>query len=77
MAEANDIRGRIHQNLKDAGCDAQTTKQCMALAEKGDLRAMLPVLTRYRSTLLGAIHARQKQMDCLDYLLYKIEKEMQ
>lgn len=29
MAEANDLYGSIYQNLLDAGCDLQTTEQCM------------------------------------------------
>lgn len=75
MAEATDTRGIIFQNLKDAGCDKQLTEQCMSFVKKGDACGMLPILTKYRSALLGAVRNGQKQMDCLDYLIYMLQKE--
>ncbi len=73
MAEANDLYGSIYQNLLDAGCDQQTTEQCMTFVKDGKCADMLPILTRHRKSLLGAIHKGQEQIDCLDYLLYKIK----
>lgn len=75
MAEATDTLGMIYQNLKDAGCDERTTKECMSFAKNGNTEGMLPILTKYRSALLGAVRCGQKQIDCLDYLIYKIQKE--
>lgn len=75
MAEANDTVGIIYQNLIDAGCDKQTTKKCMSIVEKGSYAEMLPILSQYRASLLGAVRFRQRQIDCLDYLIYKINKE--
>ena len=75
MAEASDTAGIIHQNLKDAGCDEQTTEKCMTLLKTGNLREMLPVLFDYRKRLLDTVRLGQKKMDCLDYLIYKIKKE--
>ena len=74
MAEANDLYGSIYQNLLDAGCDQQTTEQCMTFVKDGKCADMLPILTRHRKSLLGAIHKGQEQIDCLDYLFYKIKK---
>ena len=75
MAEANDKISILSQNLTDAGCNEQMAKTCMSFVEKGELQAMLPLLTRYRTTLLNSIRTGQKQLDCLDYLIYKIRKE--
>lgn len=75
MAEATDTLEIIYQNLKDAGCDEQTTQKCMSFAKKGDIGGMLPILTKYRTALLGTVRTGQKQIDCLDYLIYKIQKE--
>ena len=74
MAEASDTPGMIAQNLKDAGCDAKTTRECMTLVERGDFGGMLPILISYRKTLLGTVRTGQKQLDCLDYLIYTIQK---
>ena len=73
MAEANDIQGIIYQNLEDAGCDEQITKRCMSLASDGNYSQMLPVLSKYRNDLLGSVRSGQKQLDCLDYLIFKIK----
>lgn len=75
MAEATDTLGMIYQNLKDAGCDELTTKECMSFAKSGNIEGILPILAKYRSALLSTIRCGQKQIDCLDYLIYKIKKE--
>ncbi len=77
MAEANDVYRSIYQNLIDAGCDQQTAEQCMVFAKEGRFTDMLPILVRHRKVLLGSLHESQKQIDCLDYLLYKIKNRKQ
>lgn len=74
MAEVNDVLGSVYQNLIDAGCDAKTTEQCMAYIEERRYSDILPVLSRYRENLLGKVHIGQKQIDCLDFLIYKLKK---
>ena len=74
MAEANDTIEIIYQNLRDAGCDEQTTEKCMTFVQNGEYPKMLPILSRFRVNLLESIHSGQKQIDCLDYLIYKIKK---
>lgn len=75
MAEVNDMSGVIYQNLIDAGCDEQITEQCMSMVRKGTCSEMLPLLSRHRAALLGMVRAGQKQIDCLDYLVYRIKNE--
>lgn len=74
MAEANDLYGSIYQNLIDAGCDEQTVEQCMACVKEKRLAEMMPVLSRYRASLLDSVHIGQDKIDCLDFLIYKIKK---
>ena len=73
MAETKDIYGGIYQNLIDAGCDQQMTELCMTFVKEGQFSDIVPVLTRHRKDLLDSVHKGQKQIDCLDYLLYKIK----
>lgn len=75
MAEASDQTGILYQNLEDAGCDKQTKEKCMALFQSGNLRGILPLLSNYRKDLLSTVRSGQKKIDCLDYLIYKIQKE--
>lgn len=75
MAEYSDKYGRVRQNLIDAGCDQQTTDSCMACFDEGNMAKMLPALAKHRRALLEALHREQKHIDCLDYLVYTIEKK--
>jgi len=75
MAEASDVYGSVYQNLIDAGCDRQTTEQCMAIIKDGRYADMLTILFEYRAKLLDTVHIGQKRIDCLDFLIYKIKKE--
>lgn len=73
MAEAEEQYEKIHQNLIDAGCDQQTTELCLAFVKEGQILDMMPILRNHRNALLDSVHKGQKQIDCLDYLLYKIK----
>lgn len=75
MVEANDTAGITYQNLIDAGCDKETIKKCMSMVKKGIYTEMLPILSQHRMFLLDTVHFGQKQIDCLDYLIFKIKKE--
>lgn len=76
MAEASDTFGMIYQNLKDAGCDDQTTEKCMDFVRNGNYGGLLAILSGHRKALLTEVRLGQRQIDCLDYLIYKIQKEM-
>ncbi len=75
MAEIHDVYGSICQNLRDAGCNTETTNQCMDIVKEGRSDDILPVLLRHREFLLDSLHARQKQIDCLDFLIYKLKNK--
>ena len=62
------------QNLKDAGCDAQTIENFMSDLHKGKEESSLKQLAIHRKKLLDSIHKEQKQIDCLDYLVYQMNK---
>ena len=62
------------QNLKDAGCDTQTIENFMSDLHKGKEESSLKQLAIHRKKLLDSIHKEQKQIDCLDYLVYQMRK---
>ena len=64
---------QIIENLEDAGCSAALTEQFEALWAKGDQKGQMRLLSGYRRLLLDEIHAGQKKLDCLDYLIYAIK----
>lgn len=77
MAEASDTQGILWQNLVDAGCEQEIVQRCMELAQQKKTGEMKQILARYRQTLLNALHANEKRIDCLDYLVYHMEKQAQ
>ncbi len=46
----------------------------MSLMKDGRYMDMVPILARHRQALLDRIHKGQKEIDCLDYLLYSLKK---
>ena len=75
MGEACDIWGCLSQNLMDAGCTPQAARQYLALAKGGKTGELSALLARHRAALLDAVHENQRKIDCLDFLLYKLNKE--
>lgn len=69
------MKGMLYQNLVDAGCPAELTEECMALAADGKERQMLVRLKAQRKCLLDEIHTHQKELDCLDYLVFCMENK--
>ena len=45
----------------------------MELSDKGDRSRMLFILKEHRKELLDTIHAHQKALDSLDYLMFQTE----
>ena len=75
MPEASDTQGILRQNLIDAGCDQELVQRCVALTQGERTAEVIRILSRHRRTLLDTVHQGEKQIDCLDYLVYKLEKE--
>jgi hypothetical protein len=65
----------IIQNLKDAGCEEDTITAFMKDVQEDKLNEGLKLLAVYRRSLLDHIHKEQKQIDCLDYLVYTMQKK--
>ncbi len=65
----------VIQNLKDAGCDLETTERFLALEQAGQTREQLKLLSAHRKRLLNKVHEEERRIDCLDYLVYQVKKE--
>ena len=65
----------IIQNLKDSGCGAETIEAFVKDLRKEKYSEGLKLLAAHRRTLLDKLHKEQKQIDCLDCLVYKMKKE--
>lgn len=61
-------------NLEDAGCDPELTQRFLVLERSGQYQEQLNLLSGHRRHLLECLHREQRRIDCLDYLVYQIEK---
>lgn len=75
MALINDREGMLYQNLTDAKCSGEMIQECMAFAAKGRFGMIMTRLKEQRKDLLDTIHEHQKALDCLDYLMFQMEKQ--
>ena len=64
----------VIQNLEDAGCTQDIIKCCIAYMEQGRKNELLRRLEEHRMGLLNKVHEEEKQIDCLDYLVYQIRR---
>ena len=71
---AHHTKEAIEQNLRDAGCDEKCICRFMEDMEEKREKEGLKLLQNHRRKLLDALHREQKHIDCLDYLVYTIEK---
>ncbi|BBF41561.1 hypothetical protein lbkm_0241 [Lachnospiraceae bacterium KM106-2] len=75
MAKATDTYGILKQNLEDAGCEKEIIDKCMVLASEDCWNEIPKLVAAHKSKLLDIMHTSQNQIDCLDFLVYKIGKE--
>ena len=68
-------KNKILQNLKDADCNPEIISKFFQLEENGKTPEILKLLSSHRKQLVAQLHTNQKQIDCLDYLIYNIEQE--
>ncbi len=65
----------IIENLKDAGCNEEDIACFLTEFCNGNQKMSIRRLREHRKELLDELHASQRRIDCLDYFLYKLEKE--
>lgn len=63
----------IIQNLKDAGCQKDIID---IFTDTDDKERQLRILSAQRKQILEQIHVVNARLECLDYLIYTIRKEI-
>lgn len=64
----------VIRNLEDAGCGKEAVEQFLELGESGRKQEQLRLLEQHRKELLKKVHENEKQIDCLDYLVFQMKK---
>jgi len=65
----------IIRNLKDSGCGEEIIEAFVEDLRKEKYSEGLKLLETHRRALLNELHKEQKRIDCLDYLVYTMQKE--
>ncbi len=66
---------KIRRNLSDAGCDKSQIEEFLNMEQKKDRQAQYRMLSQHRVSLLEELHREQYKIDCLDYMVYAMQKE--
>lgn len=69
-------RNAVISNLKDAGCRQDFIDRFIAFAEQSQTKELFAMLAAHKKALLEAAHENNHRIDCLDYLTYKLKKEL-
>ena len=69
-----DSEEAVTQNLRDAGCDQGTIDAFLGFVREEKEAESPRLLKKQRSLLLDAVHREEKKIDCLDYLVYRMQK---
>lgn len=65
---------RFIKNLQDVGIDKETLKIALKYYKEKNKIKELQLLTKERYILLEKIHDLENQMNCLDYLIFELNK---
>lgn len=76
MPNYKDEKSCFINNLIDAGCSNDLINKCQMLKEQNKMDELIMTLTNHKKNLLAIMHTSTERIDCLDYLICKIRKEM-
>ncbi len=71
----NECAFKIRRNLADAGCGERFIQQFLVLEQQRKRKEQYRLLSRHRSLLLEQLHHEQYKIDCLDFMVYSMQKE--
>ena len=64
------------QALRDAGCGEATAAELMKLYAEGQTAKAQKLLSQHRKELLDGIHAEERKINCLDFLVYEMNRSV-
>ena len=66
----------VKRNLLDAGCSDVSAAVVDQLVQAGRISDALHEMRVIRCNLMDELHQSQRRVDCLDYLIRQMEKEI-
>lgn len=65
----------IIENLKDAGFGHCQIQELLELYKQGQKEKVHKILEKHRKNVLDKVHKNEKQIDCIDYFIYQMERK--
>lgn len=65
---------KLKEELKDAGLSKPAADAVVEKLENGDEAGAMALLDVHREKLLARFHQSRECIDCLDYLVYQLQK---
>lgn len=69
------VKSTVSQIFSDAGCSRTAVCEIESLQNNGKKREAIILLTAHRKKLLEKLHIKQRNLTCLDYLIYTLKQE--
>lgn len=63
-------------SLADAGCSNSEAREIIRMCENGSMKNALHLMRKNRCVLMDELHESGRKVDCLDFLMRRMEKEM-
>nr|WP_307999552.1 hypothetical protein [uncultured Merdimonas sp.] len=68
-------KDEVEQNLKAAGCNEEIIRDFFSYEKEGGTDRQRVLLEEHRKQLLDRVHAEEKKISCLDYLIFQLDRE--
>ena len=65
----------IIQNLRDSGCSEEMVTRIYGMYQAGQIDDAIRSLRSLRCGLMDELHESQSKVDCLDFLVHRLQKE--
>ena len=62
--------------LDDIGCSKNEKTEILKFYSENDIKQTIRLLRMHRKVTLETIHTGEKQISCLDYIIFQLEKEL-
>lgn len=70
------INNQFEECLNDAGCSENEKAEILKYYAENNIKQAIHLLRMHRKVTLDTVHTGEKQISCIDYLVFQLEKEL-
>ncbi|MCM1224972.1 MAG: hypothetical protein NC548_62030 [Lachnospiraceae bacterium] len=69
-------QNQLEECLGNTGCSEKEKAEILKCYDESDIQQIIHLLRLHRKVILDTVHIGEKQISCLDYLVFQLEKEI-